>query len=76
LLLDHKYRTDDSPEGFTYDTSDMAALKCRLEEDKAHWLVYVVDSGQSEHFNLLFAGARRAKLYDPEQTRYGVNPVA
>ena len=30
--------------GFTYDTSDMAALKYRLEEDKADWLIYVVDS--------------------------------
>ena len=32
--------------GFTYDTSDMAALKYRLEEEKADWVIYVVDSGQ------------------------------
>ena len=32
--------------GFTYDTSDMAALKHRVEEEKADWLIYVVDSGQ------------------------------
>ena len=32
--------------GFTYDTSDMAALKHRVEVEKADWLIYVVDSGQ------------------------------
>lgn len=32
--------------GFTYDTSDMAAIKYRLEEEKADWILYVVDSGQ------------------------------
>ena len=32
--------------GFTYDTSDMTALKHRLEEEKGDWLIYVVDSGQ------------------------------
>ena len=32
--------------GYTYDTSDMAALYHRIEEEKADWLIYVVDSGQ------------------------------
>lgn len=32
--------------GFTYDTSDMATIKQRLEEEKADWLIYVTDSGQ------------------------------
>jgi len=32
--------------GFTYDTSDMAAIKYRLFEEKADWLLYVVDGGQ------------------------------
>lgn len=32
--------------GFTYDTSDLAALKQRLLEEKADIVVYVVDSGQ------------------------------
>ena len=32
--------------GFTYDTSDLTALKHRVEEEKADWLIYVVDSGQ------------------------------
>ena len=36
--------------GFTYDTSDMAALRHRLEEEKADWLIYVTDAGQATHF--------------------------
>ena len=32
--------------GYTYDTSDMAALRQRIEEEKGDWLIYVVDSGQ------------------------------
>lgn len=32
--------------GFTYDTSDMAAIKQRLEEENADWIIYVTDAGQ------------------------------
>lgn len=32
--------------GYTYDTSDLAALKQRLSEEKADMIIYVVDSGQ------------------------------
>lgn len=32
--------------GFTYDTSDLAALHQRLFEEKADTIIYVVDSGQ------------------------------
>ena len=32
--------------GFTYDTSDLAAVKHRVEEERAEWIVYVVDAGQ------------------------------
>ncbi len=32
--------------GFTYDTSDMATIKQRIQEEKAEWIVYVVDAGQ------------------------------
>ena len=32
--------------GFTYDTSDLAALHQRLFEEKADWVLYVVDQGQ------------------------------
>lgn len=32
--------------GYTYDTSDLAALHQRLFEEKAEVIVYVTDSGQ------------------------------
>lgn len=32
--------------GFTYDTSDLAALHQRLFEEKADTIIYVVDNGQ------------------------------
>ena len=36
--------------GFTYDTSDMATIKQRLHEEKADWIIYVIDSGQVSVF--------------------------
>ena len=32
--------------GFTYDTSDLAAVKHRVDVEKADWVIYVVDAGQ------------------------------
>lgn len=32
--------------GHTYDTSDMAAIRHRLQEEKADWILYVIDQGQ------------------------------
>lgn len=50
--------------GFTYDTSDMAAIKHRLHEEKADWLIYVTDAGQAGHFDILFSCAKLAgKIY-------------
>ncbi len=40
---------------FTYATTDLATIKYRAEELKADRVLYVVDSRQSEHFQLLFA---------------------
>lgn len=50
--------------GFTYDTSDMASIRHRIHEEKAHWLVYVVDAGQSAHFKQLFKCATIAGYAD------------
>ncbi|WP_339726968.1 arginine--tRNA ligase [uncultured Gimesia sp.] len=40
---------------FTYATTDLATIKYRAEELKADRVLYVVDSRQSDHFQLLFA---------------------
>lgn len=55
--------------GYTYDTSDLATIKQRLDEEKADWIIYVVDKGQSLHFQQLFAVARLAEFYDPKKKR-------
>jgi hypothetical protein len=38
----------------------MAAIKQRVNDEKAEWVIYVTDVGQSEHFQLVFAAARKA----------------
>merc|ERR1712130_954600 len=43
-----------------YDTSDMAALRQRVSEEGAQWLVYVTDAGQATHFQSIFACAEKA----------------
>lgn len=46
--------------GFGYASTDLAALKHRLEIEKADWIIYVTDVGQSEHFDMVFEAARAA----------------
>lgn len=48
--------------GYTYDTSDMAAIKQRVEEEKGDRFIYVTDAGQQTHFTLIDACARRAGI--------------
>ncbi|KAL6264731.1 hypothetical protein P5V15_004829 [Pogonomyrmex californicus] len=48
--------------GFTYDTSDMACIKHRIEIERADWLIYVTDAGQSLHFQMLESCAKRAGI--------------
>lgn len=45
---------------FLYPTTDLAALRYRVGELKADWLVYVTDSRQALHFNMLFETSRQA----------------
>ncbi len=46
--------------GYTYDTSDMATVRQRVEEEKAALIVYVTDLGQLPHFQSVWACARKA----------------
>ncbi|CAI9725457.1 arginine--tRNA ligase, cytoplasmic [Octopus vulgaris] len=55
--------------GFTYDTSDLAAIKQRLFEEKGNWLIYVTDAGQSTHFTTLFEAAEMLGWYDKSVVR-------
>uniref|UniRef100_A0AC34FAE0 Arginine--tRNA ligase n=1 Tax=Panagrolaimus sp. ES5 TaxID=591445 RepID=A0AC34FAE0_9BILA len=55
--------------GYTYDTSDLAAVKQRIDEEKVDWAIYVVDSGQSLHLETVYAAARDLGYYKPEEKR-------
>uniref|UniRef100_A0A673J192 Arginine--tRNA ligase, cytoplasmic n=1 Tax=Sinocyclocheilus rhinocerous TaxID=307959 RepID=A0A673J192_9TELE len=55
--------------GYTYDTSDLAAIKNRLFDEKADIIIYVTDSGQAVHFQVVFAAAQLIGWYDPKVTR-------
>ncbi|HEX4983889.1 MAG TPA: arginine--tRNA ligase [Ilumatobacteraceae bacterium] len=48
--------------GFNYATSDLACVFDRVERLGADLLLYVVDAGQSQHFQMVFAVARMAGL--------------
>lgn len=50
--------------GFTYDTSDLAALKYRMLEEKVDWNIYVVDAGQNLHLETVYAAGRDFGWYD------------
>uniref|UniRef100_T1IQB8 Probable arginine--tRNA ligase, cytoplasmic n=1 Tax=Strigamia maritima TaxID=126957 RepID=T1IQB8_STRMM len=55
--------------GFTYDTSDMAAIRHRVRDEKHDRCIYVVDAGQTQHFLSIFACAKFAGFFDPEKVR-------
>ncbi len=52
--------------GFGYDATDLAAVRFRAQELKGTRLLYTTDSRQSQHFALVFAGARLAGYIGPE----------
>ncbi len=59
--------------GYTYDTTDLAAIRHRILVEKADRVIYVTDVGQSLHFQLVFAAAEKAGWLDP--TRATVDHV-
>ncbi|MBE9216576.1 arginine--tRNA ligase [Plectonema cf. radiosum LEGE 06105] len=46
--------------GYNYATTDLAALRYRIQEDRAKRLIYVTDAGQANHFAGVFQVANRA----------------
>lgn len=55
--------------GYTYDTSDMAALNQRINEEKADWIIYVTDAGQATHFKTIFSCGTRAGFINTHKHR-------
>ncbi|MBI5447162.1 MAG: arginine--tRNA ligase [Gammaproteobacteria bacterium] len=55
--------------GFNYDTTDLAALRQRVDEEKADRLIYVTDQGQGNHFAMIFKAGENAGYVDPKKVR-------
>ena len=55
--------------GFTYDTSDLAALKQRVDNENGDWLVYVTDAGQVRRGVFSVTGARNRERRRKSGTR-------
>lgn len=54
--------------GYNYASTDLAALKYRIEVDKADRIIYVTDAGQSQHLHMVFDAAKKCGYYQPEKT--------
>ncbi|MEI8125023.1 MAG: arginine--tRNA ligase, partial [Parachlamydiaceae bacterium] len=55
--------------GYNYDTTDMAAIRHRIDIEKGDRLIYVTDAGQGQHFRMIFAAAEKAGYLDPKKVR-------
>lgn len=60
--------------GYNYDTTDLAALYHRIFTEKADRIIIVTDAGQSLHFQMVFAAAKKAGYL--EQTDVVLDHVA
>jgi arginyl-tRNA synthetase len=45
---------------FNYATTDLAAIRYRVEQDRATRIIYVTDAGQANHFTQVFQVAKKA----------------
>jgi arginyl-tRNA synthetase len=54
--------------GYNYATTDLAAIKHRVQDEHADWIIYVTDAGQSQHFEMVFQAAK-AIGYLPESVK-------
>jgi arginyl-tRNA synthetase len=55
--------------GYNYDTTDLAALRYRIDVDKAERIIYVIDAGQSLHCKMFFKAAELAGYLDPKKVQ-------
>lgn len=55
--------------GYNYDTTDMATMRQRIEEEKADRIIIVTDLGQRTHFEMVFMAAEKAGYLDRSKTK-------
>jgi arginyl-tRNA synthetase len=46
--------------GYNYATTDLAAIRYRIQTDRAERIIYITDAGQADHFTQVFKVARLA----------------
>lgn len=55
--------------GYNYATTDVAAIRQRIQDEKADRIIYVTDAGQALHFQMLFKAAELAGYLDPQKVQ-------
>ncbi|MEX1013456.1 MAG: arginine--tRNA ligase [Waddliaceae bacterium] len=55
--------------GYNYSTTDLAAIKHRIQEENADRIIIVTDAGQKLHFKMIFAAAEKADYLDQNKVR-------
>ncbi len=55
--------------GYNYDTTDMAAIRHRIQVEKADRIIILTDAGQSLHFAMIFKAAEKAGYLDPAKVK-------
>ena len=60
--------------GYGYGTTDMAAIRQRIHEEKGDFIVYVTDLGQAPHFQQVFGAAKKAGII-PEDNSVRIDHI-
>jgi len=55
--------------GYSYDSTDLAAIRYRFLDIKCDRIIYITDIGQELHFKLIFGAAEMAGWHVPPKTR-------
>lgn len=55
--------------GYNYASTDMAAMRHRIQDEKADRIIIVTDAGQAVHFAMIFKAAEKAGYLDPKKVR-------
>lgn len=56
--------------GFNYDTTDMAAMRHRIEIEGAQRIIILTDAGQILHFEMIRKAAEKAGYLDPHLVQF------
>ena len=61
--------------GYGYDTTDIAAMRHRTEEEKVERIIILTDAGQSQHFQMIHAGCDKSWVYRSQNHAFRPCPL-